>query len=95
MSDITLIQRGGGKRPYEARQPTCAMQEGCQFRRSIPRDEGNELKRQTPEKQGFFCAINPDSFLQTCSHAVESISYRMTTHSYVCTITFGEEGASF
>jgi hypothetical protein len=71
------------------------MQEGCQFRRSIPRDEGNEQKRQTPERQGFFCAINPDSFPVNVVHAVESISHRMTIHSYVCTITFGEEGASF
>jgi hypothetical protein len=36
--------------------PLDFLQEGCQFRRLIPQDEGNEQLSQAPETQGFFCA---------------------------------------
>ena len=35
--------------------PPAKWQEGCQFRRSNPRDEGNSNVAVTPEMQGFFC----------------------------------------
>jgi hypothetical protein len=45
--------------------------------------------------RGFFVPSILILSLQTLFMPFESISHRMTIHSYVCTITFGEEGASF
>jgi len=45
-----------GNGPTKPGNPLATMQEGCQFRRSNPQDEGNErTRRQTPEYPGVFC----------------------------------------
>jgi hypothetical protein len=37
--------------------PLDLLQEGCQFRRIFPQDEGNEQLSHAPEIEGFFCAL--------------------------------------
>ncbi len=68
MSVITLIKRGGGKRPDEARQP--AVQTGrvpIPAVHAMPQDEGTVQNVQPLQKGVFLCLKIPSAFLFAAS----------------------------
>ncbi len=64
--------------------PPVLRQEGCQFRRIVPQDEGNVQERHTPEKQGFFCACYNYPLIQFKA-------FRGYDHIYTCLYVVAKE----